>query len=476
MSTLRKMGCAAASTVLALGTGFAVPGAAAAAGAAATAGETVLADASNCTTNNVSAAPNQDTPWEIGAADLNQLKNWQGERMTGAGVTVAVVDTGIATIGDQLSAADGLVLNGENATGYRADDDGHGTMVASIIAAKASGSDGGMQGIAPGVRLLSMREAGCQATAGNNENAMATAISKAVDMGADVINISQDGYDKDLSLYNAIVKAYDQGVVVVTSAGNQGDRDTTDSSGTDYGVNPVTYPAAYQPYVLAVGAVDEYDSVPTFSEKGTNAHPFVGVVAPGVGVEALLPSGKLAVDDGTSFAAPYVAAEAALIIQEYGWTHERVAARAYEVMKIIESTADGDGSYDLSSGWGPVDIRQALVAKASSTATGFSTQLVSGDQPSDFGTVYGLTKMYGAGPNADGPASSAAGTGSKLVARPYVAAASNKTAQEQRRGAYIALAVGLLVAVVTLGAAAVARDATRRRRAALVRGDSAEAL
>ena len=460
MSTLKKVGAAAASTALALGTGFAAP--------AVAAGGTVLADASNCTLNNVTAASGEQTPWEISAAGA--LTNWSGEPLTGAGVKVAVVDTGIAP-GKQLSVGGGAVLNGETKTGDAADDDGHGTMVASIIGAKPAGDgESGMVGIAPGVELLSMREAGCQATAGNTEDAMAQAIDQAVAQDADVINISQDGYDPDATLRAAVVNAYNHGVVVVTSAGNQGDRDTTDSGGTEYGVNPPTYPASYQPYVLAVGAVDQYDSVPTFSEKGTSANPFVGVVAPGVGVEALLPSGKLAVDDGTSFAAPYVAAEAALIIQEYGWTHtsDRVAARAYEVMKIIEATADGEGSYSLSAGWGEAQISYALTkVKASSSPSGVDLSLVSGTAPGSFGPIYGLpVKMYGAGPNKDGAASSAGSTTDRIVAKPYVAAAADKTAQSQQRWAYIALIIGLVVAAVTLGGAAVARDTARRRRAA----------
>jgi subtilisin family serine protease len=463
VSSLRKIHAAAASTALALGTGFAAP-------AAAAAGATGLADASNCTANILSAAPNQNTPWEIQNADPAALTTSDGQPVTGAGVTVAVVDTGIADAGNQLPVAGGAVLNGETKSGYAADDDGHGTMVASIIGARPLGrGETGMQGIAPGVTLLSMREAGCQATAGNNEDAMADAINDAVAMHADVINISQDGYVPDAKLYQAVLNAYTHGVVIVTSAGNQGDRDTTDSSGKDYGVNPLTYPASYQPYVLAVGAIDNYDSVPPFSEKGTNAHPFVGVVAPGVQVEALVQSGKLVVDDGTSFAAPYVAAEAALIIQEYGWTRkaDRVPARAYEVMKIIEDTADGNGSYSLATGWGEVDIKSALQAKVSNTADLSSQDLVSGTQPGEFGTIYGLpNKMYGNGPNADGPASSAVAAGSRVVARPYVAAASDKTAQDQQRWAYLALVIGLLVAVVTLGGAAVARDAARRRRSA----------
>lgn len=458
MSTLKKAGAAAASTALALGTGFAAP--------AAAGGGTVLADASNCTMNTVSAAANQDKPWEISTA--GSLTNWTGEPLTGTGVTVAVVDTGIKDADKQLPVTGGAVLNGE--TGYDADDDGHGTMVASIIGARQVGDgESGMVGIAPGVNLLSMREAGCQATAGNTEDAMADAINEAVSKKADVINISQDGYDPDQKLYDAVVNAYNHGVVVVTSAGNQGDRDTTDNNGKDYGVNPLTYPASYQPYVLAVGAIDAYDSVPTFSEKGTTANPFVGVVAPGVQVEALLPNGKLVVDDGTSFAAPYVAAEAALIIEEYDWTHkaDRVAARAYEVMKIIEDTADGDGSYSLTSGWGEAQISYALTkVKASSTPGGDDQDLVSQTGTGAFGPVYGLpVKMYGAGPNKDGLASSAGATGNRIVAKPYVAAASDKTAQSQQRWAYIALIIGFVVAAVTLGGAAVARDAGRRRRA-----------
>jgi hypothetical protein len=297
---------------------------------------------------------------------------------------------------------------------------------------------------------------------------MAQAINQAVADGADVINISQDGYDPDDPLRAAVVNAYNHGVVVVTSAGNQGDRDTTDNSNTDYGVNPKTYPASYQPYVLAVGAIDDYDSVPTFSERGTSGHAYVGVVAPGVQTEALLPNGKLAVDDGTSFAAPYVAAEAALIIQEYHWTAkaDRTAARAYEVQKIIEDTAEGDGSYSLSTGWGEADIKNALQAKASTNAALTHQGLVAETGSGTFGTVYGLPeKMYGAGPNSDGQASNLASAGSRVVARPYVAAVSDKTAQSQQRWAYIALVIAFVVAVVTLGGAAVARDTSRRRRA-----------
>ncbi|HWG26075.1 S8 family serine peptidase [Actinospica sp.] len=452
MSAFRKTRYAAAATVLACGTGLGLPAAAAAAATGLAASQA----SSNCTSANVTVDKNQaDTPWEIQAANPGHLTNLQGNQLDGTGVKVAVIDTGIQSQG-QLNAGGGTVLNGES-TGPDADDDGHGTMVASIIGAQKAAGVNGMQGIAPGVQLLSLREAGCNAAqgSGNTEDAMAQAITDAVGEGATVINISQDGYDQDPKLLAAVQYAYSQGVVIVTSAGNQGDRDTTDNNGTDYGVNPRTYPASY-PDVLAVGAVDQYGTVATFSESGTAKNTyFVGVVAPGVGVGGLLQNGKIAVDDGTSFASPYVAAEAALIIQEHHWTSsgDRTPARAYEVIKTIEATADGDGAYSPSLGWGEADIQNALNATVSDSLAASS------------GPISGLTPMLGIGPNADGQAAATSQQVDKTVVKPYVATAGNHEAENQQRWAYIALAAGLLTAIVALAAAAVARDAARRRGA-----------
>ncbi|HET9169831.1 MAG TPA: S8 family serine peptidase [Actinospica sp.] len=452
MSAFRKTRFAAAAAALACGTGIGLPGTAAA--------DTALAasqGSNNCTYANVSVNANQDnTPWEITAANAGHLTDNNGNQLNGDGVRVAVIDTGIASQ-SQLSVADGKVLNGE--TGFNQDDDGHGTMVASIIGAQKAAGVNGMQGIAPNVQLLSIREAGCNAPGGNTEDWMAQAIYAAVSENAEVINISQDGYEQDPKLSDAVQYAYQHGVVIVTSAGNQGDRDTTDNNGTDYGVNPRTYPASYQG-VLAVGAVDQYGTVATFSETGSQKNSyFVGVTAPGVGVGGLLPNGKIATDDGTSFAAPYVAAEAALVIEEHHWVGSgyRNAARAYDVIKIIEATADGDGAYSPSMGWGEADIQAALTA----TVNGGSNALVPQGN-----AISGLTPMLGIGPNSDGQPAATTEQADRTVVKPYVAAAGNHEAENQQRWAYIALAAGLLTACVALAGAAVARDAARRRGAA----------
>ena len=451
MSGLRKTRYVTTATALVVGSCLGLP--------AAAASGTVLADANSaCTASSLSAAADQaDPPWEIAAADPSSLTDPNGNQLTGSGVTVAVIDTGIGDPSQLTVSGDGEVLNGESG-GDATDDDGHGTMVASIIAAQKSGANG-MQGIAPAVRLMSIREAGCNATAGNDENTMATAINYAVAQGADVINISQDGYDQDSSLLLAVENAYNRGVVVVTSAGNQGDRDTTDNNGTDYGVNPRTYPASYQPYVLAVGAVDQSGDVAPFSETGSQKNTYyIGVTAPGVGVGGLVPNGTIDIDDGTSFAAPYVAAEAALIMQEYGWaanSEDADSARAYDVMKIIYATASGDGSYDPGLGWGEADIQKALQVPV--TGSG-GAALIAPSQP-----IGGLVALKGQGPLADVLTTASARPAGRAVVKPYVAAAVNQEAKDQERWAYIGLGVGLLVAFVALASRAVARDTARRR-------------
>ena len=444
MTALRRTRYATTATALVFGSCLGLP-------ASALAGATVLADTSACTVNNVTQTSDQaDAPWEIAAVNPSSLTDPDGDPLTGAGVTVAVIDTGIEQQPQLSVDGKGTVYNGEPG-GDAVDDDGHGTMVASIIAAQKSNADG-MQGIAPGVSLMSVREAGCNATAGNTEGTMAEAVSYAVLHGADVINISQDGYDPDTSLLSAVESAYEAGVVVVTSAGNQGDRDTTGDNGKDYGVNPKTYPASYEPYVLSVGAVDQYGDVAPFSETGD----YIGVTAPGVSVGGLLPNHTIAIDDGTSFAAPYVAAEAALIMQEHHWlgAGDANSSRAYDVMKIIYATASGNGSYDSSLGWGEADIQNAL-----------QTPLTGGDAlVAPFGAIGGLVKLQGVGPLADGPAAATAPVG-RTVVKPYVAAAVNQSAKDEERWAYLSLGVGLLVAFVALAGRAVARDAARRRNA-----------
>ncbi len=396
--------------------------------AAASSGRTTVADDSECTIKKDQAkrAPDQSAvPWEISHANTQAASLHE----TGIGVTVAIIDTGIAGSIRQLSKN---VVGGKDFTDsggqYKVDVDGHGSMVASIIAAQPS-SKNGMVGIAPGVKLLIYREAGCNVKGGNDEGTLAKAINAAVDAGAQVINISQDGYTANDELKKAVLDAYKKNVLIVASAGNYGNSQASDGN-VNYGVNPVMYPAAYAPYLLAVGAATQDGDVADFSETGH----YIGVTAPGVEVGGIFPDGKVYLDNGTSFAAPYVAAVAALLIEKHpNWS-------VSTVIRVLEATASGNGRWTPSQGWGEVNAQVALSADPAH-----------------------LTGLFGAGPNADGPAKAKPAKRGIAMA-PVVDAAPAQTVVNQRKGAYIALGSAILTVIVTLAGTFVARDARRRRR------------
>ncbi|HEY3869025.1 MAG TPA: S8 family serine peptidase [Actinocrinis sp.] len=416
---------AAALTVGGAGVWSALPAA-----AASGAGTGLLAGASGCTTQSpdITAAQNQGSaPWEISLADPQKLA---GAGATGSGVNVAIIDTGLASTNAQVdhnNVTKGAVFSGISGN-YQADVDGHGTMVASIIAAQKT-SQNGMQGIAPDVNLMIYREAGCDAPDGGpTEGNLAQAINQAVSDGAQIINISQDGFTDDASLKAAVQNAYNNNVLIVVASGNDAS-DTPSASATSYGRDPATFPASYAPDVLAVGAVDQSGQVGSFSETG----PYVGVTAPGVGVGALFPDDKVEVDSGTSFAAPYVTAVAALVLQK----HPNLQPSA--VMQILESTASGNGSWNSSNGWGEVNVQAALAADPQH-----------------------LNGLYGAGPNANGAASEAPTTQAPGML-PIVASPPDPVAAEQRHEAYAALGSAGVAVVLVVVISLVVVDARRRR-------------
>lgn len=378
-------------------------------------------------------------PWEIAHAGIGGGAT-PPDLTAGAGVKIAVIDTGIAAADPQLSAA--IVGGGDFSDSggvYRADVDGHGTLVASIIAAQPATSNG-MVGIAPGAQLLIYREAGCVVSGGNTESQMAKAINQAVADHADIINISQDGFDPSAAVEEAVQNAYAHGVLVIAAAGNYGSSEGTNDAGKDTTVDPITYPAYYGAYpagtadLLAVGAVDQNSEAAGFSETGD----YIGVTAPGVAVVGLSnTNGRLVTDDGTSFAAPYVAAVAAVLLQHDPGLSPK------QLMKVLESTATGHGQWDDADGWGEVNPQAAL-------------QAVEQDPKLDT-----LAPLYGAGPDADGPAS-AAGSTSGQGMQPETPTTVSATQLTQQHGAYLSLVVaGLVVLIAGIGSA-VMREARRR--------------
>lgn len=279
-----------------------------------------------------------DVPW--GLQQLDPKAVWPLTQ--GAGVTVAVVDTGVDAGSPQLAGrvlAGSDVVNPNGASG-NTDCYGHGTFVAGIIAA-APENGTGFTGVAPSANILPIRIAN---TADDVTTAsLATGIRRAVDAGARVINVSASTTVSDAGLAAAVAYAEAHDVVLVASAANNA------KSG-----DPVTYPASY-PTVVAVGAIDTTGQRAAFSQTG----PYLGLVAPGVDVASIGPGGPGQWQgSGTSYAAPFVAGTAALV-RSY---HPGLTAG--EVRRRLESTADHPPAVmpDPQYGWGLVNPLAAVTA------------------------------------------------------------------------------------------------------------------
>ncbi|MCW5837380.1 MAG: peptidase S8 [Labilithrix sp.] len=247
------------------------------------------------------------------------------EYACGQGVTVSVVDTGIACY-DADGFMKGTDLAGTTCVaGYNfvgkneiaADDQGHGTHVAGTIA-QTTNNGVGVAGLAHcaklmPVKVLSARGWGTMAD-------VAEGIRWSADHGAQVVNLSLGAPVKSKVVENAVNYAIKKGVVVVAAAGNSG--------------RSVGWPAAY-PGVIAVSATDKNDGIAWFSSRG----PQVAIGAPGVGVtqQTICEAGKnkceqWGVFNGTSMASPHVAGAAALLVGQ-GVTNPE------SVRSILQATA-----------------------------------------------------------------------------------------------------------------------------------------
>ncbi|MFA6029699.1 MAG: S8 family peptidase [Elusimicrobiota bacterium] len=235
---------------------------------------------------DVPAAPpaaGQKTPW--GIERVRAAAAWPLTR--GAGVKVAVIDTGIDPTHPDLR-----VLGGYSSITHDekfADGHGHGTHVAGTIAALDDGK--GVVGVAPEVALY-----GVQVLGADGSGSFATVIEGiqwAVEHKMDVANMSLGASEGTPALEEAVKAAAEAGLTIVAAAGNSG--------------GEVGYPAVY-PEVLAVSAIDSAGKLAYFSSRG----PQVAFAAPGVSVESCYLGGAYETMDGTSMASPHVAGLAAL--------------------------------------------------------------------------------------------------------------------------------------------------------------------
>ena len=311
---------------------------------------------------------------DYGAAGKQGARSAFG--LTGEGVTIAIVDTGVSLgieEGEQHEQLDGNTVVGDVDfidPGTPGDDcNGHGTHVASIAAGNGGASKDAKfyRGVAPRASILAIRVLDClgRGTVGT----VISGIAWAVENGADIISMSLGTGGSNTALNDAVGVAVSRGVVVIASAGNGGPNlDTIGSPAIAVGA-------------IAVGASSEWSGgkreersfgpyLAYFSSRGKgygSTYPLKpDIVAPGVTVKAAdfpFADGYVTFS-GTSMSAPYVAGTVALMLELNPLT-------PVEVRDILRSTAlnagpSVNGAWDPDWGFGLINTFDAVAAASNS--------------------------------------------------------------------------------------------------------------
>jgi type VII secretion-associated serine protease mycosin len=274
---------------------------------------------------------------------------------------IAVVDTGVNPAHEDLAgrtvAGYNAITNVAVAATTKTDDNGHGTMVASVAAGNTNNS-AGVAGVAWTGRVMGVKV--LDNTGSGYDSDIARGVTWAADHGAKVINLSLGGEADDPALHEAVAYAVGKGAVVVAAAGNSG-------------ANYPMYPAAYSE-VLAVGATDAAGNLTDFSTWGD----WVDVAAPGWDVigAAYDDIHGYYVESGTSFSAPIVAGTAALVRTRYP------SLTPAQVMDRIRVTARDNGPRGIDPYYGH-GVLDAYNAVGGSWAAEFGQRAAGPNEPND---------------------------------------------------------------------------------------------
>ncbi|MGO4890248.1 S8 family serine peptidase [Anaerobacillus sp. MEB173] len=293
----------------------------------------------------------QTIDWGVHRTNAPQV--WKNS-VTGKGVKVALIDTGIAKNHPDLKIADAVAFT--NYTTDYNDDNGHGTHVAGIVAAQ--NNDIGTAGMAPDIDLYIAKALDQEGNGYHSD--LVRAIEWAINKDVDIINLSAGGIEGSLLLKAAIDQAYNKGVLIVAAAGNSG--------------QAVEYPAAYS-NVIAVAAVDQRDRRTNFSAIGKE----VEVSAPGVAIYSTYLRNSYKSMSGTSMAAPHVTGMLALLKQA------RPGIAHTDLRELLHKhTFDlGETGKDELYGYGRIEVPQDLKVEKAPPSPPTSVQATMIDNKTD---------------------------------------------------------------------------------------------
>ena len=319
-------------------------------------------------------------PDQWGLRQINAPAAWQrGDR--GAGVTIAIVDTGVDLAHPDLQpnlvgGADVTESDFQGCPGPQ-DENGHGTHVAGIAAAAANNGIGGA-GTAPAARIMPVRVLNADGEGSDAE--VIAGIKHAADNGAKVINLSLGGQpvigqlpQLNAEMAAAVDYAYSRGSLVVAASGNES-------------MPLCSYPAAAAK-AICVGATDRRGAPSAYSNFPASPEDNVRVRAPGgfgpLDCEvseniwsSVWPEGDECRDSsrgdlsgydaysGTSMASPFVAGVAALLSAK-GLSNA-------QILECIRTTSSNKGEYDPAMGYGIVDADAATQTCSPASTPGFA--------------------------------------------------------------------------------------------------------
>lgn len=295
----------------------------------------------------------------VGAVSANALAAYN-RAATGAGITVGVIDTGIDLQSEEFGNRIHPASQDTAGNGTVDDEGGHGTAVAFTLAGRRN--DAGTHGIAFDATVLALRtdrpgscatedpnndESGCR----HPESAIASALDVARVNGARVVNISLGGSGGvGSTLLQSINRATSAGIIIVISAGNDGE-----ANPDGFASSPALNASVSRGLIIIAGSVGTGDVISTFSNRAGNAAQ-VYLSAVGERVRAPNQANTPFLWSGTSFSAPQIAGAAALLAQAFP------NLTGQQIVNLLMTTARdvGDPGTDAIYGRGVLDLTRAF--------------------------------------------------------------------------------------------------------------------
>lgn len=288
----------------------------------------------------------QSVPYGIGMVQADQVDDSVASAAAG-GKKICVIDSGLELPHEDMGTQNGTITGTNNSgTGNWYDEGGpHGTHVAGTIAALNNGLGvRGVIGSDPNMHIVKV----FNSSGWGYSSSLVAAIETCADNGADVVNMSLGGSGSSQTEANAMQNLYNQGVLLIAAAGNDGSPYTS--------TDALSYPASYNA-VVSVAAVDSNKALASFSQKNSQ----VEIAGPGVNVLSTYPEGTGSQGNygsmsGTSMASPHVAGVAALV-----WSHHPSCSAAQIRGALNESAQDlGTSGRDVRFGYGLVQAKDAI--------------------------------------------------------------------------------------------------------------------